>query len=126
MSCQPASSTIDSFADLDNCKRKFSLVQDCIAIEKGHPLLPQLMQYLQDDRPIYAAEGAVLQFELLLAQFGGFKERDRWQGWKERISIVDDSNKDDMSPRIAALADSSSMTEVSKIVTSPWQDHESF
>ena len=94
-----------------------SSLQDCVATEKVDPLMPQLMHYLHHNRPIYAAEGAVLQFELLLAQFGGPKERRRWRGWKESIMVVNGSTQVDKSARIEALACSSSMTEVSNFCT---------
>lgn len=86
--------------------------QDCIVTEQLHPFLPQMVPYIEDDRPIYAAEGAVSQFELLLHKFGGLRERERWHAWKRRIRIVSCNGREDPSARIQALAGSSAMTEV--------------
>lgn len=80
--------------------------------------MPQLMQYLEHAQPIYAAEGAISQFQLLLSQFGGPKEHMRWQLWKERIESVSSSNQSNSSARIEALESSSSMTEASHLTLS--------
>ena len=77
--------------------------------------MPQLLRLLEYERPIYCAESAISQFELLLAQFGGPRERDRWRHWKERITSISNCKQSGHSPRIKALAISSSMTEVSSI-----------
>ena len=78
--------------------------------EKAEPLMPQLQQLLALERPLYAAESAVAQFEVLLSRFGGPKEQLRWKEWSARIKVV--QNDSQPSERIQALDASHCMTEV--------------
>lgn len=96
---------------LDHVAKIILLLQDCLDNEKDQPLLLQLEPYLCPGRPVYAAHSAVSQFELLLQQFGGKKERARWQVWLNRITIIEESGNEP-SLRMQALTESSSMTEV--------------
>ena len=61
-------------------------LQDCLTAEQQIPMLPMLQPFL-DRQHLVAAHAAVQQFEKLLEQFGGSKERQRWQTWRSKLQI---------------------------------------
>lgn len=50
--------------------------------------MPVLLPYVDPRRRLYAAKPVVDQFELLLGQFGGEQEKQRWAELLQRIEIV--------------------------------------
>ena len=86
--------------------------QDCLVTESVSPTIAQLQPYLSPGRPILAAESAVAQFKLLLNQFGGSNEHNRWQKWSKEITIIQDEGPCESSARIQALAGSHCLTDV--------------
>ena len=63
------------------------LSQDCLAAEEQDPILPKLQPFLKDKKLI-AARAAVEKFDKLLQQFGGPKERQRWQDFQEKLTVL--------------------------------------
>lgn len=77
----------DAFgADLQQWAQQVTHWQDCLAAEQQNPMLPILQPFLDRQR-LVAAHAAVQQFEKLLEQFGGSKERQRWQTWRSKLQI---------------------------------------
>ena len=50
------------------------------------PLLPLVEPFL-DDRPLIAAEDAVVQFENLLSTLSGPREKERWKALRSRLIV---------------------------------------
>ena len=67
-------------------------LQDCLAAEEQEPLLPKLQVILENKTRIVSMS-AVVQFEKLLQQFGGFKEKQRWQALHETLTTFDCDGK---------------------------------
>ena len=63
------------------------LSQDCLTAEEQDPILPKLQPLLQG-KILIVAMAAMMQFEKLLQQFGGCKEKQRWQELQKRITEV--------------------------------------
>jgi hypothetical protein len=54
------------------------MLQDCLAAQQQRPLLSELETVLGQDRQLVTSCAAVSQFEILLQQFSGPLERQRW------------------------------------------------
>jgi hypothetical protein len=54
------------------------VLQDCLAAQQQRPLLSELETVLGQDRQLVTSCAAVSQFEILLQQFSGPLERQRW------------------------------------------------
>lgn len=61
-------------------------LQDCLASEQQEPMLSRLQPLLKSKRLI-VSKAAVTQFAKLVLQFGGSKERQRWQALQETLTV---------------------------------------
>lgn len=70
-----------------NCLTVCAALQDCLAAQQQRPLLSELGAALGQDRELVVSCAAVAQFELLLQQFSGPTERQRWSELLPRLRI---------------------------------------
>ena len=87
-------------------------MQDCVAAEKEKPLLAGMLQFLGTGIELFAAETVVQQFELLLSQFAGSRERERWRKLVTRLEVVPRHAAGTESERVEVLPAAQSMSEV--------------
>ena len=87
-------------------------MQDCIAAEREKPLLTDMLRFLGTSIKLFAAESVVQQFELLLSQFAGSRERERWRKLVTRIEVVPRHAAGTESERVEVLPAAQSMSEV--------------
>ena len=99
--------------DCAGCKASYFWVQECVASERLRPLLYELEPLTHPGRPMYAADAAIAQFELLLAKFGGPQEKQRWQQLQQRLTVVDNAAEKIQSVCMDHLNSSNAMSEVS-------------
>jgi hypothetical protein len=57
----------------------------------AEPLLKQLNPHLEG-RELFVVNAAVAQFETLLSQFGGAREKERWTKLLSQLQIIPDSD----------------------------------
>lgn len=88
-------------------------MQDCLDAERRQPLLPELSSFLGATQELFASEAVVDQFELLLAKFGGVREKERWHNLLPRIRVVPAGGEEMISTLLNRLPATASVSDVS-------------